>query len=714
MKQHKESLKENLKAQIKNIFSRNPKTKLNYKQIGKKLTVSEEKERKHINGLLHQLAKESYIIEVYKGKYILNPKEQEKQKKLEPLITGIVDMKQTGKAYVITPDFLEDIKISSSNTNKALNGDTVKVRLFPKRKQEKLEGEIVEIIKRFKTQFVGIVEKQKNFAFLIPDNKSTPIDIFIPLEKLNGALNGQKAIAEIEEWPEKAKNPFGKIIKVLGTPGDNDVEIHAILAEYNLPYSFPDDVEQEAENIPELISQQEIQLRKDYREIITFTIDPHDAKDFDDALSIEFLENNQFRIGVHIADVSHYVIEKTILEKEAYNRATSIYLVDRVIPMLPERLSNFICSLRPNEDKLTFSVIFDLNEKGKILKTWMGKTIINSTRRFSYEEVQEVIETKNGELSKEILLLDNIAKEIRKKRMKSGAIAFDKKEVKFNLDEKGKPLSVYHKEQKDAHKLVEEYMLLANKAVAEKIGKVSQGTKPKTFIYRIHDIPNPDKLGNLSEFVSKLGYSMKTDTRKNISNSFNKLLKDCEGKGEENLIETLAIRSMAKAEYSTQNIGHYGLAFDYYTHFTSPIRRYPDLLVHRLLFAYLNNEPSAPADPYSEKCIHSTEMEKLAQNAERDSIKLKQVEFLSDKIGQEFPGVISGVSKWGLFVELIENKCEGMVRLKDLVDDYYYLDEDNYQVIGHNTKNKYKLGDQITIKIKSVDSQRKEIDFVII
>jgi len=714
MKQQKETLKEKLKAQIKNIFSRNPKTKLNYKQISKRLTVSEEKERKHINGLLHQLAKESYILEVYKGKYLLNPQELEKQKKLEPLITGIVDMKQTGKAYVITPDLLEDIKISSNNTNKALHGDTVRVRLFPKRKQEKNEGEIVEIIKRFKTQFVGIVEKQKTFAFLIPDNKSTPIDIFIPLEKLNGALNGQKAIAEIEEWPEKAKNPFGKIVKILGTPGDNDVEIHAILAEYNLPYTFPEEVEKEAEKIPENIAAEEISTRKDYRNITTFTIDPHDAKDFDDALSIEYLDNNTFRIGIHIADVSHYVTENTILEKEAYNRATSIYLVDRVIPMLPERLSNFICSLRPNEDKLTFSAIFDLNDKGKILKTWIGKTIINSNRRFSYEEVQEVIENKKGEYQKEILILDSIAKEIRKKRMKNGAIAFDKKEVKFNLDEKGKPISVYHKEQKDAHKLVEEYMLLANKAVAEKIGKVTSGAKPKTFVYRIHDIPNPEKLGNLAEFVSKLGYSMKTDSRKNISNSFNKLLKDCEGKGEENLIETLAIRSMAKAEYSTQNIGHYGLAFDYYTHFTSPIRRYPDLLVHRLLFSYLNNGHSVPAGPYDEKCIHSTEMEKLAQSAERDSIKLKQVEFLSDKIGQEFPGVISGVSKWGLFVELIENKCEGMVRLKDLADDYYYLDEDNYQVIGHNTKNKYKLGDEITIKIKSVDAQRKEIDFIIV
>jgi ribonuclease R len=711
MKKSKEQVKDNLLDSIKEFFINNHKGKFNYKQVAKKLSAVDDGNKKFISGLLYQLAKEGFIVEVYQGKFILNPKEKEKRQTLGPVVTGTVDMKQTGKAYVITPDLLEDILISSNNTHKALNGDQVKVRLFPKRKDSKIEGEIIEIIERKKTKFVGVIEKQKNFAFLVPDNKSTPVDIFIPLDQLNGAVHGQKAIAELTEWPDQTKNPFGRIIEILGTPGDNEVEIHAILAEYNLPYNFSPEVEKAAEDLSDVIPQEEIDSRRDFRNIFTITIDPYDAKDFDDALSLEFIDDETFRVGVHIADVSHYVKEKTILEEEALNRATSIYLVDRVVPMLPERLSNFICSLRPNEDKLTFSAVFDLNATGKISNCWFGKTIINSDRRFTYEEVQEIIENKKGEFSREILLLDSIAKEIRKKRMKQGAIAFDKKEIKFKLDEKGKPISVFQKEQKDAHKLIEEFMLLANKAVAEKIGKVKQGSKARTFVYRIHDIPNPDKLSKLSEFVSKMGYKMKTDTRKNISQSFNTLLKESEGKGEENMIETLAIRSMAKAEYSTQNIGHYGLAFDHYTHFTSPIRRYPDMMVHRLLFAYLNKSTSFPADPFEEKCIHSTEMEKLAQNAERDSIKLKQVEFLSDKIGQIFPGVISGVSKWGLFVEIIENKCEGMVRLKDLSDDYYYLDEDNYQVIGHNTKRKFKLGDNVTISIKSVDIHRKEIDF---
>ncbi|TVQ06443.1 MAG: ribonuclease R [Bacteroidetes bacterium] len=713
MNKTKDTIKEVLIEKVKSFFISNPKVKYNYKQIGKRLSDTDNKDRKYINGILHQLAKENFIVEAYKGKYVLNPLEVEKLKHVGPFVTGIVDMKQTGKAYVITPDLLEDVRISSNNTSKALHGDKVKVRLFPKRKTAKMEGEIIEILVRKKTKFVGIVEKHKNFAFLIPDNKSTPIDIFIPLDQLNGAKEGQKAVAELTDWPDQAKNPFGRIIQVLGKPGENEVEIHAILAEYNLPYTFTEEVEKEAQQISDKITEEEIQKRKDYRKITTFTIDPFDAKDFDDAISVEKLDENNFRIGVHIADVSHYVVENTLLEEEAYSRATSIYLVDRVVPMLPERLSNFICSLRPNEDKLTFSVIFDMTATGKINAVWMGKTITNSDRRFTYEEVQEIIETGNGDYKEEVHILNNIAKDVRKKRMKNGAIGFDKKEVKFNLDDKGKPLSVYYKEQKDAHKLVEEFMLLANKAVAEKTGKVKGGSKPKTFVYRIHDIPNPEKLNKLSEFVSKLGYSMKTDSRKSISKSFNTLLKDSEGKGEENLIETLAIRSMAKAEYSTQNIGHYGLAFDYYSHFTSPIRRYPDLMVHRLLFAYLNNAGSFSSDIYEEKCIHSTEMEKLAQSAERDSIKLKQVEFLADKVGQEFEGVISGVSKWGLFVELIENKCEGMIRLKDLDDDFYYLDEDNYQVIGHNSKRKFKLGDKINIVIKSVDAQRKEIDFVL-
>jgi len=713
MKTNTESNKNSLIDKIKDIFYSNPKSHYNYKQISKKLSELNDKAKKSINSHLYQLAKEGIITELYKGKFVLNPAERIKKEFHGPTIKGIVDMKQTGKAYVISEEVIEDIRINSNNTNRALHGDTVLVQLFPKRKNQKTEGQIIEILKRNKINFVGIVEIHKNFAFLIPDNKSTPIDIYIPLENLNNARNGDKAIAQITEWPEKAKNPFGKVTEILGKPGVNEVEMHAILAEYNLPYSFDNEIENEANKIPVDISAAEIKKRTDLRNILTFTIDPYDAKDFDDAISIEKNSDNTYKIGVHIADVSHYIVENSPLDIEAYNRATSVYLVDRVVPMLPEKISNNLCSLRQEEDKLTYSILFEITENGKIVNYEIHKTIINSNRRFTYEEVQEIIENKAGDYAKEIEILNNIAKTIRKKRLKAGAITFDKKEVKFKLDDQGKPLSVYYKEQKDAHKLVEEFMLLANKTIAEHIGKTKNRTKPKTFVYRIHDIPNPEKLNNLSEFVSKLGYKMKTDTRKNISNSFNTLLKECEGKGEENLIETLAIRSMAKAEYSTQNIGHYGLAFDYYTHFTSPIRRYPDLMVHRLLSAYTNGSQSIPSESLEEKCIHSTEREKVAQYAERDSIKLKQVEFLQDKIGETFEGVISGVSKWGLFVEIVENKCEGMVRLKDMNDDYYYLDEDNYQVLGFNKKKKFKLGDSIMITVKGVDAQRKEIDFKI-
>ncbi len=712
MVKKKQETKENLKDRIKELFLQSPKTKMNYKQVAKRITQDPALEKKFVSGILSKLSKEKFIIEVYKGKYILNPKEREKSRAPGPIITGTVDMKQTGKAYLLTEDLLEDVKISSNNTNTALHGDKVKVQLFPKRKNSKPEGEIIEILERKKTSFVGIVQIHKSFAFLIPDNKATPVDIFIPLENLNGAKNGQKAIAKFLEWPQNAKNPFGEISKVLGQPGDNEVEIHAILSEYNLPYSFDVSLEKIADKIPENIPRKEISNRRDYREIFTITIDPEDAKDFDDALSIEKTDNGFYKIGIHIADVSHYVQEDSPLDEEAYNRATSVYLVDRVVPMLPEKLSNKLCSLRPNEEKLTFSVELTMDEKGKITDTWIGKTIIKSNRRFNYEEVQEIIENEKGEYSEQLLLLNQIAQIVRKKRMKNGALGFDKKEVKFKLDDKGHPISVHFKEQKDAHKLVEEYMLLANKTVAERIGRPRGRSKPKTFVYRIHDIPNPDKLNTLAEFVAKLGYKMQTDTRRNISKSFNNILEQSSGKGEENLIETLAIRSMAKAEYSTQNIGHYGLAFDYYTHFTSPIRRYPDLMVHRMLHAYLNEKTSSlPANPYEEKCVHSTEMEVKAQNAERDSVKLKQVEFLADKIGERYDGVISGISKWGLFVEIKENKCEGMIRLRDLSDDYYYLDEDNFQVIGHNSGRKFKLGDDIAIIIKKANLLRKELDF---
>ncbi|MFW5803616.1 MAG: ribonuclease R [bacterium] len=711
MKKTTEKEKEQFIETIKNVFLSEPKTRLNYKQVYKKTGIHSPELKKHTNGILNDLAREEFLLELYKGKYILHPKEKERKKSIGPLITGRVEMKQTGKAYIITDDLLEDVFIASNNTYKALNNDKVKVRLFPKRKNKKTEGEIIEIIERSKTHFVGTIKLHEKFAFFIPDNKSNVTDLYIPLDQLNNAKPGEKVIAEMTDWPDEALNPFGKITKILGKQGENNVEIHAILEEYNLPYTFKEEVTSEANKIDSHISNEEIKTRKDFREILTFTIDPDDAKDFDDALSYR-IDNGQLKIGVHIADVSYYIKENSLLDNEAYNRATSVYLVDRVVPMLPEKLSNEICSLRPNEEKLCFSVEFTFDDKNKIINTWIGKTVIKSNRRFTYDEVQNIIDNKKGEFSEEILNINELAKSIRKKRLRSGALAFEKSEVKFKLDAKGKPLEVIFKEQNESHNLIEEFMLLANKTIAEKIGKKKSQQKSKTFVYRVHDIPNPEKLNNLSEFVSKLGYSINTETRSDISKSLNSLLKNSKGKGEENIIETLTIRSMAKAEYSTDNIGHYGLAFDYYTHFTSPIRRYPDLMVHRLLNSYLKNEKAAfDKEEYELKCKHSSDMEKRSQEAERDSIKYKQVEFLSDKTGKEFKGVISGVSKWGIFVEIIENKCEGMIRLKDMNKDYFYLDEDNYQVIGHNTNKKYKLGDTIDIRIKRADFQKREIDF---
>lgn len=710
MTKKKESIKANLREQIIGLFNKNHDTLYNYKQVAKALGNEGQENRKFISGVLYSLAKESILIEAYQGKFKLSPLYAEKHKKIGPFITGRVDMKQTGKAYIITDELLEDIQIGPNNTGYALHDDIVKVRLFPKRKNHKTEGEIIEVLERTNKTWVGIVQMSKRFAFLLPDSKTMPVDIFIPLEHLNGAKDGQKVIAEITEWAPPSKNPYGKVIEVLGEPGDNEVEMHAILAQYGLPARFDKKVENAAEKIPSEITQEEIAKREDFREVLTFTIDPDDAKDLDDALSYKKLGENLWEIGVHIADVTHYVRPGSIIEKEAINRATSIYLVDRTIPMLPEKLSNQLCSLNPNTDKLCYSVIFNINEKGKILKSRNVKTIINSNQRFSYEEAQQIIEDEKGPHSEAILTLNRLAKIIRDRRMKDGAISFDKKEVNFKLDEKGKPIEVYFKEQKDAHKLIEEFMLLANREVAERTGKPRVNKKPKTFVYRIHDIPNLEKLTTLSVFVSKLGYKLKIDSRKNISQSFNKLLEETQGKGEENLIETLAIRSMAKAVYSTNNIGHYGLGFDFYSHFTSPIRRYPDMMAHHLLFDYANGKASAPAELFEDLCKHSSEMEKKAQEAERDSIKLKQVEFMADKIGQVFEGLISGVSKWGIFVEIKENKVEGMVRMSDLADDYYYLDEDNFQVIGNNKRKVYKLGSPVKIRIKSTDYIKKELN----
>ncbi|TVR40033.1 MAG: ribonuclease R [Bacteroidia bacterium] len=714
MAKNKKEIKDQLKERVAALFESDPKQVFNYKQVSKRLGDDGKKHKKYLSGLLYQLSAEGFLIEVYKGKFKLSPALAEKKKQLGPFIRGYVDMKQTGKAYVITDDLLEDVRISSNNTGYALHDDYVKVRLFPRRKSQKTEGEIVEVIRRSKRRFVGIIELTGNYAFLLADSKSMPVDIFIPKDGLHGAKHGEKAIVDIVEWKAPSKNPFGKVVEVLGRPGDNDVEMHAILAEYNLPARFEQHVEDAAAKISVEISADEISKRRDFRSVTTFTIDPEDAKDFDDALSLHKVSDDRFEVGVHIADVTHYVQPGSLLDKEAAGRGTSIYLVDRTIPMLPEKLSNEVCSLRPNENKLTYSVVFTLNAKGKILEVWDGKTIINSNHRFHYDEVQEILETESGAFSDELATINGFAKVFREKRMREGAIDFDRQEVKFILDESGKPVDVYFRESKDAHKLIEEFMLAANKYVAEKIGRTRGRQKPKTFVYRIHDVPNPEKLNTLANFVEKFGYKVRTDTRVNISNSFNKLLKDSQGKGEEHLIETLAIRSMAKAEYSTDNIGHYGLAFSHYTHFTSPIRRYPDMLVHRLLFAYEQDKQSAPRDPLEEQCRHSSEMEKRAQEAERESIKYKQVEYMSDKVGQEFDGLISGVSKWGIYVEIKENKCEGMVRLSDMNEDYYSLDEDNYRVIGFNTRVEYKLGNPVRIRIKRADFLKKELDFELV
>ncbi|MCD4681452.1 MAG: ribonuclease R [Bacteroidales bacterium] len=713
-KKKKPKGKSNFRNNIISAFCDNPFKAYNYKQIAAALGIKDRSGKDLIRTILLELIQDETILEIKTGKFKLSPSQINKYANKKAYVAGVVDMKQTGKAYIISDEIGEDIFIAANNTKHSLNGDLVKVYLFPKRRGRKTEGQVIEILNRKKTQFVGILDVSKNFAFLKTDNPSVPIDLFIPKDKLMGGKNGQKAVARITEWPEMSNNPFGEVIKVLGKPGDNDVEMESILAEYDFPLSFPKNVEKEAGKIPAVVPSSEIKKRKDFRNVLTFTIDPADAKDFDDAISVKRLENGNIEVGVHIADVSHYVKPNSIIDKEAYERGTSIYLVDRVIPMLPEKLSNFVCSLRPDEEKLCFAAVFELDDSVKILNTWFGKTIIKSNRRFSYEEVQKVIEEEKGAFSEEILVLNNYAKILRKKRMDQGAFAFESTEVKFILDERGKPIGVKIKEQKDSHKLIEEFMLLANKEVAEKIGKKTGRKQIKTFVYRIHDNPSPEKLNTFAQFISKMGYHINLDSKKNISKSFNDLFKNISGKGEQNMIETLAIRTMAKARYSTNNHGHYGLSFDYYTHFTSPIRRYPDLIVHRLLEMYLNGLPSVNATEYENKCNHSTEMEIRATEAERASIKYKQAEFFKDKLGEKFEGRISGISKWGIYVEVIKYKCEGMVRLNDINDDYYYIDEDNYTVTGQKYGNIYKLGDVVNVVVKQVDLSKRQIDFLLV
>ena len=711
-------MNEQLAKTILKIFVNNPFDAFNHKQISSRLGINTKRDRQEVIRTMQELAEQKQLVEDdHKGKYKINPKNINDDLVPHNYVVGTIDMKQGGKAYVIPDEEgREDIQIAPNNTHHALHGDTVRVLMFPQRKMHKPEGQVVEIMKRARTRFVGVLQKQERFAFMVSDSRTMPVDIFIHADDMGGAENGEKVLVEMTEWPERMNNPVGKVVKRLGKPGDNNVEMQSILAEYDFPLEFPKEAEDEAKKIRKP-TKKEMASRRDFRDVLTFTIDPADAKDFDDALSYRVLENGRVEVGVHIADVSYYVKPGSAIDREAYERGTSVYLVDRTIPMLPEKLCNDVCSLRQDEEKLCFSVVMEMDAKGKVHKTWMGKTVIRSNRRMAYEEAQAVIDSgvsDGTDVADAILALHGIATVLRAARYKSGAINFESQEVKFILDENAHPTGVYIKESKEANWLIEEFMLLANKTVAEYIGKPSKTSSTRTFVYRVHDEPNPEKLNTFVEFVAKLGFSMKVGSRKALAESYNNLFRDIAGRGEENMIDTIAIRTMSKAYYSTENIGHYGLAFPYYTHFTSPIRRYPDLMVHRLLERYLEGGASVSADEYEDYCRHCSVMEKKAADAERTSVKYKQAEFLADKLGQVFPALISGVSKWGIYAEIEGNKCEGMIPIGSLKDDYYMLDEDNYQVIGRRHGRTYKLGYPVNIRVKRVDMLKKQIDFELV
>ena len=719
-KKNKPNVPGNLSRSIIDILRKNSGKTYNYKQIASILGVNDASSRNQIIKKLAQLAAKKEIKEADRGKFMI---EENKN-----YYTGVLDLTTKGYGYVMVEEFADDIFIAQKDLNASFDGDTVEIYVYNRRRRKRSEGEITKILKRKRTEFVGTLQQKKDFGFVVIDDKSMYTDFFVSGNKLNGAENGDKVVVEFEEWPEKADSPFGRITRVLGTPGEHHTEIHSILAQYGLPHDFPEEVEEFANQIDTSINEEEIGKRRDMRDVLTFTIDPKDAKDFDDALSFEKLENGNYEIGIHIADVSHYVQPGTILDEEAYDRATSVYLVDRVVPMLPEILSNNACSLRPKEEKFTFSAIFEIDDNAQVQKQWFGRTVTYSDERFAYEEAQHIIETGTGTIPEDVSIrkhaysvrgalveavvtLNRLAKKMRSRRMRDGAISFDKVEVKFNLNEENEPVGVFFKTAKDANKLIEEFMLLANRKVAEFIGKKSP---KKTFVYRCHDEPDDQKLAALQTIVGRFGHSLNLKDRSTTTSSLNKLLEDVQGRKEQNMVDTLAIRTMSKAYYGTENIGHYGLAFDYYSHFTSPIRRYPDVMVHRLLQHYLDGADSASEEEYESKCHHSSEMENLATNAERDSIKYMQVKFMQDHENEEFLGVISGVTEWGIFVEIVENKCEGMIRLRDMNDDHYEFNPDEFSVIGKRTGQSYTLGDEVYVKVKNADLVKRHLDFTLL